>query len=209
MAGTILGFPSQLVEARDAGIHRSFTVNGVGADSILAIPLLAACVHISIASSAIAVTAGPLFGATIPTNWLGFGTTLLITTATFGAIAALIGVVSANSRATVLWSQLVFLPSMLIGGVMIDVSLLPASVLPTAKLLPSTYAMAAFGGIGFDTDTLIDPVAALVVLLVGGVCSALLARALYTWDPHGATQQRPRWLALLALLPFGVAALVL
>ena len=209
MAGTILGFPSQLVDARDAGVHRSFKVNGVGVDSILAIPLLAASVHVILASIAIAATAGPLFGATVPTDWLGFAVALLAASVTFAAIAALIGVASSNSRATVLWSQLVFLPSMLVGGVMLDMSTLPDSVLPLAKLLPSTYAMQAFEGAAFSADTLIDPGIALLVLLAGGLGSALLARELYTWDAHGATRQRPRWLALLAVVPFTVAAILL
>lgn len=209
MAGTILGFPSQLVDARDAGIHRSFKVNGVGVDSILAIPLLAASVHVILASTIIAATAGPLFGASVPTNWIGFAATLMAASMTFAAIAALIGVVSANSRATVLWSQLVFLPSMLVGGVMLDLSVLPDSVLPLAKLLPSTYAMQAFEGAGFGDETLVDPGTALLVLLVGGLGAALLARELYTWDAHGATRQRPRWLALLAVAPFAMAAILL
>ena len=62
MAGTLLGLPGELVEAREAGIYRSFKVNGVPAISIIVIPLLATAVHGTIGSAIIALTAGPLFG---------------------------------------------------------------------------------------------------------------------------------------------------
>lgn len=208
MAGTVLGLPAQLVEAREAGIHRSFKINGVGSDSILLIPMLATAVHVMLASLVITSTAGPLFGGAAPIDWVAFGGTLIVTVFAFGAIAALIGVISANTRATVLWSQLVFLPSMLIGGLMVDLSLLPESVLPAAKLLPSTYAMQAFLGTSFGSETVIDPGSSILVLLAGGLVAAVLARLLFAWDPRNQTRQYPAWLAILALAPFAVAAVL-
>ena len=130
MAGTVLGLPAQLVEAREAGIHRSFKVNGVPAASILLVPTISAMVHVTIVSIIIAATAGPLFGVARTTNWPALVLLTVLVAATFSAVAALIGVVSNGPRGTVLWGQLVFLPSMLIGGLMIDLSLLPESVVP-------------------------------------------------------------------------------
>ena len=202
LAGTVLGLPGQLVEAREAGIYRSFKVNGVPATTILVVPMLAAGFHGVIGVGLIAVSAGPLFDVAVPTAWTAFVLVTLLSAFTFGALAALIGVVSASARATVLWSQLVFLPSMLIGGLMIDVELLPAGIRSVAQLLPSTWAMQAYQGLAFDAGTVLDPTVAVLVLLAGGVVALGLAIALFSWDQKNATRRLHPALGTLAVLPY-------
>ncbi len=99
MAGGLLALGGPLVEARDAGIYRSFKINGVPAGSIVAIPVLAATAHMLVVSLIITVTAGPLFGAALPANPLAFGGLLVLCAFTSAALGVLIGVVAANSRA--------------------------------------------------------------------------------------------------------------
>jgi ABC-2 type transport system permease protein len=206
MAGTVLGLPAQLVEAREAGIHRSFKVNGVPAASILLVPTISAMVHVTIVSIIIAVSAGPLFGVTEPTSWPALVLITVLLSAAFSGVAAVIGVVSNGPRGTVLWGQLVFLPSMLIGGLMIDLSLLPDSVVPVAKFLPSTYAMQALVGAAFDGATVIDVVPAVLALAALLVVSAVLARMLFSWDAQNQTRKLPAALGLLIIAPLGLAA---
>ncbi len=202
MAGTLLGLPAQFVEARDAGIYRSFKVNGVPATSIVAIPVVASAFHGVIGSAVIASTAGAFFGAVVPVDWMAFSLLTMLSAFVFGALAALIGVVSTSSRATVLWSQLVFLPSMLIGGLMLDLELIPEGMRWFSKLLPTTYAMQAYRGLAFDSSTVIDGPVATVVLAAGGALAAGLAVALFSWDRKNATQRfHPAW-AIVAILPY-------
>jgi ABC-2 type transport system permease protein len=202
MAGTLLGLPGELVEAREAGIYRAFKVNGVPAISIIVIPLLAATFHGAIGSAVIALTAGPLFGVAIPSDWLAFALVTLLSVFTFGTLAALIGVVSTSARATVLWSQLLFLPSMLIGGLMLDLELLPSTVRGFSGLLPSTYAMQAYQGLAYGTDTILDPNVSVLVLAAGGVVALGLAVALFSWDRKNATRRLSPVLALLSIAPY-------
>jgi ABC-2 type transport system permease protein len=208
MAGTLLGLPGELVEAREAGIYRSFKVNGVPAISIIIIPLLAAAFHGTIGSAVIAITAGPLFGVTVPSNWLSFVLLTLLSVFALGSLAALIGVVSTSARATVLWSQLVFLPSMLIGGLMLDLELLPATVRGFSGLLPSTYAMQAYRGLAYGAETMLDPTMAVMVLAIGGVAALGLAVALFSWDRKNATRRLHPAVALLAIVPYLVGTLL-
>lgn len=202
MAGTLLGLPGELVEAREAGIYRSFKVNGVPAISIIVIPLLATTFHGSIGSAIIALTAGPLFGVSIPSDWVAFLLLTLLSVFAFGSLAALIGVVSTSARATVLWSQLVFLPSMLIGGLMLDLELLPATVRGFSGLLPSTYAMQAYRGLAYGAETVLDPAMSVIVLAFGGAIALGLAVALFSWDRKNATRRVHPGLALLAIVPY-------
>ncbi len=209
MAGTVLGLPGQFVETRQLGIYRMFKVNGVPAQAALASPIISGAAHAVIASSVIATTAGPVFGLPAPSVWPAFYALLILGAVCFGSLAALIGVVSDSARATVLWSQLVFLPSMLIGGLMVDIAILPDSVLPFARLLPPTYAGQALLGHAFGADTLIDPTGAVLVLVASSVLNSALATLLFRWDPADRDGRHPKLLALLGLAPFVVGALFL
>ena len=210
LAATMLGLPDPLVTAREAGIFRSYKINGVPAFSILAIPALTTILHAGAVSSIITITAPQLFDAPPPVHWPAFILTFCVTAFACAGLAVLIGVVSASSRMTVLWSQLIFLPSMMLGGISgIPVSLLPASMERIAMLLPSTYAMNAFRGLAQGLSVDFDPVGALIVLLVSGVLAFGLAVYLFNWDRHNSTQRGHPLLALLALLPYIVGVFML
>jgi ABC-2 type transport system permease protein len=208
MASTILGFPGPLVESREAGIFRSFKINGVPALSILSIPALTTIFHALIVSAIIALTAHPLFKGANPTNWGALVLITLLAAFTFGSLGALIGVVSSGSRSTVLWSQLIFLPSMLIGGLMMPLSFLPETFRPLAGLLPTSYTMQAYMGLAFQAETVFDPWLSVAVLLATGVLAFGLAVYLFNWDSRNSSRRGHPLLALLVLVPLIAGALL-
>ncbi len=208
MASCLLGLPNPLVEYRERGIYRSYKINGVPATSIIAVPTLTTVFHALIASSIIAITAGPLFDAATPVNWGIFALLALLTALTFGAIGALIGVTSNSARAVVLWSQLIFLPSMLLGGLMMPLSILPESIRPVAALLPTTHAMQAFEGLAFGRETVYDPLISVAILISSTIIAFGLAIYLFSWDSQNNTRRAPAALALLALVPYVVGMMI-
>jgi ABC-2 type transport system permease protein len=208
MSSAVLGLPSPLVEQREAGVFRSYKINGVPALVILGLPTLTSALHILIVTAIISATAPVLFGGAAPVNWGAFLIVTLVTVFAYSGLGALIGVVSGNSRATVLWSQLVFLPSMLLGGLMMPLSALPASVLPVSKLLPSAYAMQAYQGLAFGQSTMMNPIYSLALLLVSGVLAVGLAGYLFNWDSRNGSRRANPLLALLVLVPY-VAGILL
>ncbi len=202
MVSCILGLPGPLVESREAGIYRSFKINGVPAFSILSIPVLTTIFHGLIVSAIIALTGGPLFGGEVPLYWINFALITLLTSFTMGALGALVGVVATGSRSVVLLSQLIFLPSMLLGGLMIPISSLPASVRWFCGLLPSTYAIEAMNGLAYGRPTSFNPQVCLAVLAICAVFSFVLALYLFNWDSHNQVRRGHPLMALLVLLPF-------
>lgn len=208
MTATILGLPGPLVEAREAGIYRSFRINGVPAFAILAMPALSAIVHVLIVTAVITLSGPVLFGGSAPVDWLAFAAVTLVTVFTFGAISALIGVIAKDARSTVLWSQLIFLPSMLLGGLMMPLSVLPASIARVAGLLPPAHAMQAFVGLALRQATVFDPVRSLVILGASGLFALGLAIYLFNWDSHNNARRGHPLMALLVLLPY-VAGILL
>ena len=202
MASTVLGLPNPLVDSREAGIYRSFKINGVPALSILMIPVLTTVFHALIASAIIALTAGPLFGGQPPANWAAFWAISILTAAACAALGALIGVVSADTRGIMLWSQLIFLPSMLIGGLMIPLSVLPESVRPFSLLLPTAHAMQAYTGLAYGQPTVVNPAVSVAVLACSAILAFGLAIYLFNWDSKNQARRGHPALALLVLVPY-------
>jgi ABC-2 type transport system permease protein len=208
LVGTLLGLPGPLVESREAGIFRSFKVNGVPAPSILLVPAITAVFHILIVSVIVALTGAPFFDGAAPTNWGAFALVTLVASVSFAGLGALIGVVAEGSRSTVLYAQAIFLPSMLLGGLMIPLSMLPESVQSVSLLLPATYAMEAFNGLAYGLDTLVDPNVALAALAASGLLAFGLAAYLFNWDSRSGARRGHPVMALLALLPYVAVTLI-
>jgi len=208
MSSTILGLPNPIVEYREAGIFRSYKINGVPTLSILSIPTISTIIHALIVSAIIMLTATPLFDAVAPQNWFAMIGVTLLTAFTFGTLGMLIGVISSSARSVVLWSQLIYLPSILLGGLMIPTAMMPESVQKLSGLIPSTYAMQAFFGLGFNQKTTINPWLSVATLLVSGVLALALSIYLFNWDSNNQTRRGSPLLALLVLVPFVVATLI-
>jgi len=206
LSGTVLGLPNPLVTARESGIFRSYKINGVPTISILSIPALTTVLHSLVVAVIITATAPLLFDAPPPVNWPSFVLVFLLAAFAHAGLGLLIGVISSTVRGVVLWSQLIYLPSMLIGGLMFPQALLPFVLAKIGMLLPSAHAMIAFEGLARNQTTTSDPLWSVLILLAGVILSFGLANYLFSWDSHNTTRRGRPALALLALLPYVVGA---
>jgi ABC-2 type transport system permease protein len=208
LASTLLGLPDPLVNAREAGIFRSYKINGVPAASILLIPALSTILHILIVTLIITVTAPIFFDAPAPQNYATFILIVLAMAVACTGLSVLIGVVSPNSRLTVLYSQAIFLPSMLIGGIMIPYQMLPGVAAKLALLLPATHAMNDFNALAMGGTADFYPWGSILTLFVGGVTAFGLGWYLFRWDSHSSERRGHPLMALLALLPYAAWLLI-
>jgi ABC-2 type transport system permease protein len=208
MIGTLMGLPDPLVTALNAGIFRSYKIHGVPALNILSASTLTTFLHVLAVTLIILATATPFFDAPAPGNWGWFVLVTLGTVVAFTGLGVLIGVVSSDSRSTMLWSQLIFLPSVLLGGLMMPFDFLPAGAQTVARLLPATHAMNAYNGLAYGLETPFSAGASLAILLIGGVLAFGLAILLFNWDRQNRTARLHPTFGLLAALPY-VASVVL
>jgi ABC-2 type transport system permease protein len=203
-AVALLGIPDPLVNANLSGIFRSFKINGVPSISILTIPGLTTSMHLVVVVAIIVLTAPPLMDAPLPTNWLGFVLALFATLLAMTGLGLLIGVIASSSRMTVLLSQLIFLPSMLMGGIMMPHEFLPETVQKVSMILPPSQAMIAFQGLTYGLETILNPYISLIILIASGILSLGLAIFLFNWDPHNKTSRGHPAMAVLAMVPYVV-----
>lgn len=202
LAATLLGIPDPLVNAREKEIFRSYKINGVPKISILIISVLTTMLHLTIMTVIIITTAPLFFDAPSPTNWFNFIVIFLVLAFACAGLSVLIGVISSSSRVTVLWSQVVFLPSMLIGGLMFPFSMLPEAAQKVSLLLPATHAMNAFNGLamGFGAD--FNPWQSVWILSLGGLVALGLANYFFKWNNQQSDHRGRSLLAILALAPY-------
>ncbi len=208
LASTLLGMPDQLVNARESGIFRSYKINGIPALSLIFMPALTTMLHLAVVTGIIALTAPLFFDAPTPTNWGSFLLIALLLAYTCAGLAVLIGVIAPNSRMTVLYAQAIFLPSMLIGGVMLPYNMLPETAAAFAQLLPVTHAMNAFQAMAMGGTADFSAAWSVWSLFIVGHLAFFLAWYLFSWDGRNTERRGHPALALLALLPFVVGIFI-
>ena len=209
LAATLLGLPNPLVFARDTGIFRSYKINGVPASSILLITGLTGALHLAIIALIITISAPILFGARIPTNGLNLLITFGALTLACSGMGILIGVVSPSIRMTMMYSQIIFVPAVLLGGMMMPFTVLPKGAQAIAQLLPATHAMNAFNGLAMGGEAAYNPWASIVMLTASGILAFALALYLFSWDSKNSKRRGHPALALLAVAPYFVGIFLL
>ncbi len=206
MSSTLLSLPNLLVNARDSGVFRSYRINGVPSASILGIPVIAIAVHMAVIGTVISMAGARLFGGVPPARVAGFLAASLLSYGAFAAAGALIGVAAGNNTASILIGQIVFIPSILLSGIMVPSSALPVHLRGLSLLLPATHCMKLFNGVAMG--------GADRILLSAGVLAAstalnfLLAGLLFEWDSRAGKTGRKAYAALIGICPYLVAALI-
>jgi hypothetical protein len=102
----------------------------------------------------------------------------------------------------------VFLPSVMLGGLMVPSELIPDTLATVARLLPATHAMNAMRGLAFGEATGVSPLGSLLVLIVGAALAVVARRPAVPVGPPGRGPARARGLgcAGLAAVRGGCAA---
>ena len=207
MISTLMGMPNPMVLNKEMGVYISYKIYGVPLKSVFIIPVVTTMLHITIVSMIILGTAAVFFNAALPQNILSFIGIYAVILFAFTGLGALIAVCSPNGRLTVLLAQLVFLPSMLLGGVMMPTSVLSKGVQKTAMLLPTSYSTSALNAAYSGQQAIYSMQGSLIILGLGGLVSYILAAYLFTWDSK--TTNSLRNLAGLAVLTPYVLGIIL
>ena len=209
MSGTLMTIPFSLIASREAGIFRSFRVNGVPATALITIPVIGAVIHMAVATAILTTGSGSIFGALMPTRWAPFVLVFGLTALCFATLSVLIGIVAQSNRNGTLIAQAIYIPSVMLGGLMVPEALLPDSLRTAASILPATHAMRGFNTLAIAGEPLtLETGIPLLVLAASIVVNLVLCFVLFQWDSRPVPASR-RLVALAALLPFVASILVM
>jgi ABC-2 type transport system permease protein len=208
MISTLMGMPNPMVLNKEMGVYRSYKIYGVPLKSVFIIPVVSTMIHITIVSLIILGTATVFFKASLPHDFFSFFGVYLVVLFAFTGLGALIAVCSPNGRLTVLLAQLVFLPSMLLGGVMMPSSVLSTTVQKAALLLPTTYSTNTLNAVYSGQQAIYGLTGSLIILTLGGIISYGLAAYLFTWDSKTSSSMR-NLAGLAVLIPYILGIILL
>ncbi len=137
--GTILGSPAPLVELYGSDIKKAYKVGGIPLWVGAVNNAISAFIHLMITSAIIYVAAPLIYQATAPESVTQhFLSVALFLLAAIG-VGTLLGLfVKATSKLTML-AQIIFLPSVMLSGIMFPLSYLPSVLATIGKLFPATW----------------------------------------------------------------------
>jgi ABC-2 type transport system permease protein len=175
--GAIMGVPVALVKMRESGTMRAYKANGIPTGATLAVTSISAFIHLFIVSVVIYVVSPIVFHSELPLSpGLYFAVLAVFLFASVG-IGILIGVYAHGQSFATMLSMIVFLPSLLLSGIMFPASMLPQILIWVGRFFPATYALQAFYGFAYQIKTDID--ARLSLLFIAGI--GLIAFFLSAW----------------------------
>lgn len=170
--GAVLGAPVPIVKMRESGVLRAYHVCGIPGWAVLFIYAVSAFLHLLIVSIIIFVTMPLLFGSSYPQSFFAYFLVLFILLFATIALGLFIGVAAQNQSIAMMLSQTIFLPTVMLSGIMFPTSMLPAPLRILGRLLPATYIMQSFSGFAFGLPTDIDATLSLLIAACIGVIAA-------------------------------------
>jgi len=164
--GAILGSPAPLVELYGSEMKKAYKVGGIPLWVIAANNFISAFIHLMIMSTVIFFAAPVVFGAKVPSNVPLYFLSLALFTVVCLALGTLPGLFLKSVSKLTLVSQAIFLPSLMLSGIMFPANLLPEALRYAGKIFPATWGFEMMSADAFDIKLLIP----LVIILFACVC---------------------------------------
>ena len=121
--GAFIGLPPSLIETYGSEINKVYKANGVPNYLGLVTMFLSAFVHLMIACAVIVLLAPVLFEAVLPAQLSIFFFALAIYIVVSLSIGSILGLIIKNQAKLTMIAQLVFLPAIMLSGIMFPIEL--------------------------------------------------------------------------------------
>ena len=152
--GAFLGLTPSLVEIYGSDIKKIYNANGVPIYLGLVTILLSAFVHLMMTCIVILLLAPILFKASLPTQLPFFLLSLTIYIIVSLSIGCILGLTLKNQAKLTMLAQLVFLPSIMLSGIMFPISLLPDFLQVIGLVFPAYWGYRLMLENGFSIENL-------------------------------------------------------
>lgn len=172
--GALIGLPPSLVEIYSSDIKKVYKANGVPLYLGLVLTNISAYIHLFIMSIILYIAAPLAFNAEIPENPVLYFASLAIFIAVSLSIASIIGLAVKDQAKTSMVSIIIFLPSIMLSGIMFPIELLPKAFEIVGKIFPASWGYRVMTDSTFQLENLLPLVAILILAIC--VCGILLRK---------------------------------
>lgn len=137
--GALIGVPPSILEIYGTDIKKMYVANGIPIYFGVVSLLVSAFIHLIVMSLIIFVIAPIAFNASIPIDLPLYFMTLALFIVVSLSISCILGLAFKNQAKLTMYSQVVFLPSIMLSGIMFSTDLLPNVLENIGKLFPATW----------------------------------------------------------------------
>lgn len=152
--GAFIGLPPSLIETYGSDIKKVYKANGVPLYLGLITMFLSAFVHLMISCAIILLLAPLLFNAALPVQLPFFFFALALYIIVSLSIGSILGLVIKNQAKLTMIAQLVFLPSIMLSGIMFPINLLPDFLETIGRIFPASWGYRLMLDHGFRLENL-------------------------------------------------------
>jgi ABC-2 type transport system permease protein len=209
LGGACFGLPTALVSERERGLWRRYRLLPASMGSLLASTLVARLVLLASAALMQVALARIIYGTPFPLNPAQALVAFLFVAFSFLGLGLLVAALADDVPAVQALGQCLFLPMIMLGGVGVPLTVLPAWAQAIAGFMPGRYAVEALQRCFSDSRGLQGAGFSLVALAVIGAAAGIAGARLFRWDAGRHTGRAAfAWVlaALLAWAAVGVAA---
>ena len=172
--GAVIGLPPSLVEIYGGDMKKIYQANGVPLSLGLVLANLSAYLHLFLMSMILTIAAPLVFHAEMPENTGMYFISLGIFIAVSLSVASVIGLAVKDQAKTAMFSILIFLPSVLLSGIMFPMELLPKAFEAAGKIFPASWGYRMMTEQVFLLESFLPLLLMFVLAVV--ICRILLRR---------------------------------
>ena len=170
--GAFIGLPPSLIETYGNDVKKVYKANGVPIYLGLITMFLSAFIHLMISCIIILSLAPILFKATLPVQLPLFVLALAVYIIVSLSIGSILGLTVKNQAKLTMIAQLVFLPSIMISGIMFPITLLPDFLETIGRIFPAFWGYRLMLDNGFCPENLWYLIFVFFVAVI--ICAILL-----------------------------------
>lgn len=137
--GAVIGLPPSLVETYGSDIKNVYKANGVPLYLGVVTHFISAFIHLLIMCAIILVIAPVAFNAASPANLPLYFGSLAIFVAVSLSIGSILGLLCKTQSKLNMISQIIFLPSVMLSGIMFPINMLPQPLEYVGKIFPAAW----------------------------------------------------------------------
>jgi ABC-2 type transport system permease protein len=172
--GAFIGLPPSLIETYGTDVKKVYKANGIPLHVGLITMFLSTFFHLMISCVIILLLAPVLFDAASPKNIPLFLLALAIYAIVSLSIGSILGLVVKSQAKVTMIAQLLFLPSIMLSGIMLPIEILPESLKILGRIFPATWGYRLMLDNGFHIKNLWYLIIVFCIAVI--VCMILLKK---------------------------------
>lgn len=153
--GAIVGAPTPLGELFNSDIKKAYKVGNIPFWSVPLTNFISAFAHLFIMSLAIFFVAPLVFDAKVPGQPALYVFSLALFIGVSLAIGTVLGLFIKNGSKLTMISQLIFLPSIMLAGIMFPNEMLPQALQVLGRIFPATWGFKMMMSENFDLEMIV------------------------------------------------------